>query len=54
VLRIQDPRSGIRDPEKTFRIPDPGDRKAADPGSATIYKKHLQIIIKMEMHMILA
>jgi hypothetical protein len=53
VLRIQDPRSGIRNPEKTFRIPDLVDRKKADPGSTTIYTKHFQIIIKMEMHMIL-
>jgi hypothetical protein len=30
--------SGIRDPEKTyfgFRIPDPGVKKAPDPGSGT-------------------
>jgi hypothetical protein len=33
---IRDPRSGIRDPEKTYsgsRIPDPGVKKAPDPGS---------------------
>jgi hypothetical protein len=33
---IRDPRSEIRDPEKTysgFRIPDPGVKKARDPGS---------------------
>jgi hypothetical protein len=29
--------SGIRDPEKNlFRIPDPGVKKAPDPGSATL------------------
>jgi hypothetical protein len=34
--RIRDPRSGIRDPEKTHsgsRIPDPGVKKAPDPRS---------------------
>ncbi len=33
---IRDPRSGIRDPEKTYsgsQIPDPGVKKAPDPGS---------------------
>ncbi len=33
---IRDPRSGIRNPEKTHsgsRIPDPGVKKAPDPGS---------------------
>jgi hypothetical protein len=33
---IRDPRSGIRDPEKTYsgsRIPNPGVKKAPDPGS---------------------
>jgi hypothetical protein len=45
---IRDPRSGIRDPgseirdprswirKKLFRIPDPGVKKAPDPGSATL------------------
>jgi hypothetical protein len=36
---IQDPRSGIQDPgsgKKLFRIPDPGVKKAPDPGSATL------------------
>jgi hypothetical protein len=35
---IRDPRSGIRDPEKTYsgsRIPDPGVKKAPDPGSGS-------------------
>jgi hypothetical protein len=33
---VWDPGSGIRDPEKTYsgsRIPDPGVKKAPDPGS---------------------
>jgi hypothetical protein len=37
-LGIRDPRSGIRDPEKTHsgsRIPDPGVKKAPDPGSGS-------------------
>ncbi len=36
---IRDPRSGIRDPgsgKNLFRIPDPGVKKAPDPGSATL------------------
>jgi hypothetical protein len=35
---IRDPRSGIRDPEKTYSeswIPDPGVKKAPDPGSGS-------------------
>ena len=35
---IRDPRSGIQDPEKTYsgsRIPDPGVKKAPDPGSGS-------------------
>ncbi len=35
---VWDPRSGIRDPEKTYsgsRIPDPGAKKAPDPGSGS-------------------
>jgi hypothetical protein len=34
---VWDPRSEIRDPEKTylFRIPDPGVKKAPDPGSGS-------------------
>jgi hypothetical protein len=37
VLQIQDPRSGIRNPEKTFRMPVLVEKKKPDPGSATIY-----------------
>jgi hypothetical protein len=34
---VWDPGSEIRDPEKNlFRIPDPGVKKAPDPGSATL------------------
>jgi hypothetical protein len=36
---IRDPRSEIRDPEKTYsgsQITDPGVKKAPDPGSATL------------------
>jgi hypothetical protein len=35
---IRDPRSGIRDPgsgKNLFRIPDPGVKKAPDPGSGS-------------------
>jgi hypothetical protein len=33
---VWDPRSEIRDPEKNlFRIPDPGVKKASDPGSGS-------------------
>ncbi len=38
---VWDPGSEIRDPEKNlFRIPDPGVKKAPDPGSATLHKVH--------------
>jgi hypothetical protein len=50
---IRDPRSGIRDQEKTnfgSRIPDPGVKKAPDPGSATLYMyiKNSLFISRME------
>jgi hypothetical protein len=40
---IQDPRSGIR--KNLFRIPDPGVKKAPDPGSgsATLFRGNLEI-----------
>jgi hypothetical protein len=33
---VWDPGSEIQDPEKLFRIPDSGVKKAPDPGSATL------------------
>jgi hypothetical protein len=39
VVRIRDPGSEIRDPEKkSSRIPDPWGKKAPDPGSGTLKK----------------
>jgi hypothetical protein len=38
-----DPGSGIRDPgsgKNLFRIPDPGVKKAPDPGSATLFSSY--------------
>jgi hypothetical protein len=40
---VWDPGSGIRDPgsgKNLFRIPDPGVKKAPDPGSATLFSSY--------------
>jgi hypothetical protein len=46
---IRDPRSGIRDPgsgKNLFRIPDPGVKKAPDPGSAPLFSTYVIALIK--------
>ncbi len=49
---VRDPRSGIRDPgsgKNLFRIPDPGVKKAPDPGSATLVRsfKYVLLILRV-------
>jgi hypothetical protein len=47
---IRDPGSEIRDPEKTYsgsRIPDPGVKKAPDPGSGSATLKNPSVFGKV-------
>jgi hypothetical protein len=46
---IRDPRPRIRDPEKTFLIPDPGVKNSPDPGSgsATLIFTDTRISVKV-------